>query len=220
MELPLPDGKFRYEEPGAKITILTDDVLEMRVDKFTRKGLPGLQQTDTGKHFYMSNKKFPLPDTGIVRFSADMAAQPIGMDGQNYQDGFSITILMDEKNFLIFDSATTGRRFYSIYEKLVVPGFVRPEDGFTYFTEAPYIAAPHPLEWHTHSVEFNMDAKSVRWLVDGKKINELYLVEQMPETLKVGIGLFTLKPYINGESVSIQGQGMMARWRNIQVDIS
>ena len=220
MELPLGDNKvFRHEEPHAQIIGLNDGTLEIVVEQYTQKGLPGLQQTDTGKHFYMSSQSFKLPKTGIARFYSDMAAEPIGMDGQNYQDGFIITILFDENNALIFDSATTGRRFYSIYEKLVIPGLIKPEDAFTYIIEAPYVAAPKPMEWHTHMVEFDMDKKSVKWFVDGHKTNEIFRAEAMPESIKFGIGLFSLKPYINRQSVSIQGQGMKGQWKNIRAEL-
>lgn len=61
MELSFPDRKWRYEEPDAKITAIDDGAVEVRVDKFTRKGLPGIKPTDTGKHFYISKKKLHCP---------------------------------------------------------------------------------------------------------------------------------------------------------------
>lgn len=218
MELALPDRKWRYEEPGAKVTAIEDGGIEMRVDKFTLKGLPSINPTDTGKHFYMSKRQFELPASGKAIFSVEMAAQAINADGENYQYGFVNTILQDVEHSTVFDSATTGKRLYTVYEKILIPGLVKPEDAFTYFTEAPFVVISQNLEWHMHSIEFDIDKKSVVWKVDGKRVNVQNGIAEMPKALNIGIGLFTLKPYVNGESISLIGQGMLGRWKNLSIE--
>lgn len=214
MEIQLPAGRWRYEEPSAQITSLENGV-EIRVDKFALKGLPDINPTDTGKHFYMSKRKFELPVQGTAKLSVDMAAQEINADGQNYQYGFANTILQDAERSLIFDSASTGKRVFSIYEKLFVPGLVKAEDAFTYITEAPFAVITHNLEWHTHSIELDLQRKSAIWQVDGKTINKINGLEEVPQSFHIGFGLFTLVPYVNGLSESLHGQGMLGRWRNL-----
>lgn len=147
-----------------------------------------------------------------------MAAETLGMNGQNYQDAFVLFNLADFDNAMMYDSVTTGNRFHAIYEKLIIPGKVKPEDSYTFVVDDPYVAAPNPLEWHNHSVVFDIDEKLVTWFVDDRKIFEVLRKEPLPTALQFGIGLFTFKPYINGESVSIQGQGMLGRWKNLKVE--
>jgi hypothetical protein len=38
----------------------------------------------------------------------------------------------------------------------------------------------------------------------------------MPKAVKLGFGLFTLHPILNGKSCSLRGQGMLGRWRNFK----
>lgn len=219
MELTLPDRTWKYEEPAAIITPIEDGGVEIKVDRFTLEGLPGINSTDTGKHFYMSKRAFDLKGVTKAKLSVEMAAQAIHADGQNYQYGFVNTILQDADNSLIFDSCTTGKRIFTIYEKLFIPGVVKAEDAFTYSTEAPFVIATHDLDWHTHTIEFDFEKKSVLWMIDEKKINSLNAIEEMPTSFRIGIGLFTIKPYENGKSVSIQGQGMLGRWKNLTLSI-
>lgn len=161
-----------------------------------------------------------MPDVGKAIFSVEMSAQAINADGENYQYGFANTIFFDEKHSNVFNSATTGKRLYTVYEKIPIPGLVSPENAFIYFTEAPFTVASQNLEWHTHSIEFNIDKKSVVWKVDGKRVNHQNDLTDMPKSLTIAIGLFTLKPYVNGESASLIGQGMLGRWKNLSFETS
>lgn len=218
MGLPLGDGKeYLFKEPNAIITAIEDGGIELRVNKYTLKGLPNNQATDTGKEFYMTKQEIKLPQSGSVTFSVDMAAETLGLNGQDYQDAFAIFNLIDLSTGVVFDGYSTGKRMGSIYERLEIAGAATPVESFTYFVEAPLITAPKPLEWNKHSIVIDVDNKTAVWLVNGKKIYEVPKLGVVPKSVTMGFGLFTFKPYQNGESVSISGQGMLGQWKNFEV---
>ena len=116
----------------------------------------------------------------------------------------------------MFDVAANGDHLWAIHE--VLPLDTAITDPFTYMVENPYGPTTSAGRPHTCQVSFNIADKSVTWLVDGQIINRAFLAV-MPEEVQLGLGLFTLRPIVDGKSRSLHGQGIAASWSNVRVEV-
>jgi Family of unknown function (DUF6081) len=216
LEFPLADGGvWRHEEPSAQ-TSVTDDVLELRVQRFERSH-DTVQIFDNPKHLIVSVAKFTIPRIGESVFSVQMAAEKIGGNPLSYRDGFASFNVLDFDTGSIFDHIATGRHALVVHERLLLPNITDPSDTFSWFVEAPLsLGEFDPTEFHKYAIAFDPAIRRVRWLVDDRLTFETRDV-RVPDSLQVGFGLFTLYPFAGGRSVSLRGQGMAGRWRCLRV---
>lgn len=214
LEYPMPDGpSWRCAEPNARETMgggtFTIDVprFELAHDQ--------VQIIDNPKHLVLSTEVFPVPDTGVVSFAVDMAATSVNGDEHDYRDGFAAFNVLDIDTGWVFDVAASSNHVYAIYEMLPVPE--AQAVPFTYVSNNP-ISPLHtgPGESHRCEVQLDRGNSSARWLVDDAVIFAADGV-RIPSGVRVGLGLFTLHPIVDGKSRSLRGQGMSASWSNLTV---
>ncbi|MBL5972564.1 MAG: hypothetical protein D3X82_02010 [Candidatus Leucobacter sulfamidivorax] len=212
LEFPLPDGgSYVAEEPTATI-VAHDGELRVAVAEFTKSH--AVQPMDNCKFLLLSTEDFQIPAAGTVGFSATITADPIGATPYDVRDGFAAFVVGDMVSGAIFDVCTTGDVAFAIHEQLPYPGVERP---YTRVVQDPlYVPSAERGASVRCSVEFDADARKVIWSVNGAVVHEAEGVT-MPPSVKVGTGIFTVRPVEDGESRSSHGQGMSASWRDIRV---
>jgi hypothetical protein len=208
---------FRYEEPDAKTTLDQDGTLEIRIDRFTRSH-DVVQNFDNGKHLLLAPEPIDLPPNAVTRFSLEMAAENIGGNPMDYRDGFLTFNVIDLHQALALDAFATGLRLLSFYERLYFPGITTQEQAFAYAIDAPLSGVTtQPGQFHRYDIEVEPAARRARWLIDGALVFAAEGVPVVPAQITLGLGILTLHP-LNGGSVSLRGQGMVGRWRNLSVE--
>jgi hypothetical protein len=216
VETDLPGiGFVRYEEPTAEFTVMGNEI-SLRVERFERSD-GRLQLFDNPKHLMISTRSFELLSGSTTTFSVEMAAENIGGDPDDYRSGFVAFNVVDLESAWVWDHAITSRRAWAIHERLQIPGVVSVEDSMYRVVEDAYHMPELDGErFHDFRIELDAGANRSRWFIDDRKIYEA-ASPQFPKRVNVGIGLVTLHQIRNGESRSIRGQGMAARYRNFRV---
>jgi Family of unknown function (DUF6081) len=125
-------------------------------------------------------------------------------DDKDYRDGFACFHVLDFVTGTVMDVATSGRKFWAIFERLPIPGLVSPVEPFIDFHDLGVDTEPG----HMHDVELWYDPATAtgRWLVDGEVKLELH-VPMRPQSVFLSLGVLTLWPQVDGKSVSCKGQG-------------
>jgi Family of unknown function (DUF6081) len=215
LEYPMPVGPaWRATEPDARLTV-SGGTFSIHVEKFKRAH-DAVQIIDNPKLLLLSTEIFPLPRAGVARFSAEMAAQVINGNTDDFRDGFAAFNVLDFSKGFVFDVAANGDHLWAIHE--VLPVETALGDPFTYMIENPYGPGTTAGDPQTCQVSFNTIDSTVTWLVDGEIVTRATL-RVMPESVQLGLGLFTLRPIVNGQSRSLHGQGITASWSDVRVEI-
>jgi Family of unknown function (DUF6081) len=219
--LVLPAGEngevFRYEEPEAKTT-WSNGTLEIWIGKFTRSH-DLVQNFDNGKHLLLAPEPIEIPALMPSRFSIEMAAENLGGNPLDYRDGFLTFNVLDLDQALALDAFATGQRLYSFYERLFIPGITTEAEAFTRVVDTPLFGVrTRPGEFHRFEIEVEPQARRARWFIDDVAVFTAADLPVVPRRITLALGLLTLHS-LEGHSVSLRGQGMIGRWRNLGVKI-
>lgn len=212
LEYPMPDGtSWECAEPRAR-TKFANGTLTVEVDRFENEH--PAQIIDNCKHVLLSSSSFPVPETGEITISAQIAATSIKATPFDYRDGFASLIAIEPSTGLVFDLAATTDQILAIHERLPVA------DGVPCFTRMvgdPLAKlATGPGLFHHFRMTFNASAGSVKWYVDDALLFEAVGVA-IPASVHIGLGMFTLHQVGATQSRSLHGQGLHASWRDVQV---
>lgn len=212
LEFPLGDGQtYPAHEPSAQLAT-GDGGLRVSIERFERSHVG--QPLDNSKFLLLSTQDFELPEAGAVRFSAKLAGQARNATPYDYRDGFAALVVVDMASGWVYDIATNGDTVLAIHERLPMPGVENP---FTRMVTDPLSGVtPTPGKLHDCAITIDTGATTVRWEVDGVVIHEA-VVSELPASLKVGMGIFTLHPVTDGASTSLRGQGLVGEWRDISI---
>lgn len=193
---PGPDGSvWRCEEPSAR-TEVGGGTLRIRVERFE-------------KHLLLSTASIPVPPSGRLSVTADVAATGIGAAPRDYRDGFASLNVLDLASGWVFDVCVTSDAVLAIHERLPVPGVTEP---FTHVVEHPLAGVrTGPGRRHRCTVALDADRGTARWWVDDRLV---YAVSgaAVPDRVTLGLGLITLHPVDDGHSTSLRGQGLDAEF--------
>ncbi|WP_245671192.1 DUF6081 family protein [Nocardia amamiensis] len=216
LEVPLGEGQtWRYADPAAE-TEIGDGTVSVRIAAFTRSNAD-IQILDNPKQLLVSTESFDLTG-GSRTFAVEMAAENIGVTGEDYRDGFAAFNVLDMGSAQVFDLIATSTNAYAIHERLFVPGVVPKEQAFTHVVHAPLAGVDiKPGEFHRYAVTIDRAAGTVGWYVDDSPVYTTY-APQLPESVQIGFGIITLHPIEDGHSTSLRGQGLHGSWRNFTVD--
>ncbi|MFJ7298044.1 DUF6081 family protein [Streptomyces collinus] len=159
-------------------------------------------------------RNFALPESGKISFSASLAAEAINATPYDYRDGFAAVVLCDPHNGWVYDLCTNGDTVFAINEHLAYPGVTSP---FTRVVNDP-LFGPSATPGQLYHCEITIDTadKRITWQMDGKTVHE-ELVAELPTSLKMGMGIFTVHQIAEGASRSLRGQGFTAYWRDLRV---
>ncbi|WP_416971804.1 DUF6081 family protein [Streptomyces sp. 4F14] len=212
LSFPLPDGTtFVAHEPEAEVTVGGGEV-SVAVDRFTQ-GHP-VQMADNCKFLVLSTEDFALPGAGTVRFSASLAAERFDATPYDPRDGFAAFVLCDPVGGRVYDLCTSGDTVFAISEQLPYPGVAAP---FTRLVGDPLFGPDAvPGRYHDGEIVIDTAARRITWRMDGRTLHE-ELAAGLPASLKVGMGVFTAHPVVEGDSESLLGQGLTAGWRDLRV---
>jgi hypothetical protein len=212
LTFPLPDGEtFVADEPEAKAAT-GDGGLRIVIDQFTQSH--AVQMADNCKYLVLSTEDFALPEAGRISFSASIAAEAINATPYDYRDGFAAFVLCDPVGGWVYDLCTSGETAFAIIERLAYPGVAAP---FTRVVSDP-LFGPSATPGQLHHCEITIDtaAKRITWQIGGKTVHE-QVVAELPASLKIGMGIFTVHQVTDGASTSLRGQGIAAHWRDLRI---
>lgn len=214
LEFPMPDGsKYVAEEPGAKITV-KEGKLTVAIKKFTKTH--PFQPADNCKFLVLSTEDFEIPKSGTITFSATISAEPRKSTAYDIRDGFAALVVGDMNTGAIFDLASSGDITFAIHEQLPYPGVDNP---FTRLISDPLFAESSARGKAIEcKIIFDTSNKTVTWSANGNTVHVAENVS-MPPAVKVGTGIFTLHPVVDGVSKSLHGQGMTASWSDVSVSV-
>lgn len=214
LEFPLPDGgAYVAEEPGAKIEF-RDGAMTVAIKKFTKSH--AFQPMDNCKFLVLSTDDFELPKSGSITFSATITVEPRKGTPYDIRDGFAALVVADMNTGAIFDMGTTGDVTFAIHEQLPYPGVDNP---YTRVITDPLFGPASDRGKPVHcSITFDTAAKRVTWVADGHVVHVAESVI-MPPAVKVGTGIFTVRPVEGTESKSLRGQGLTATWSDVRVPV-
>jgi hypothetical protein len=214
-QFPLPDGSaYVCNEPDAA-TEIHDGELRVTVETFTKSH--AVQPMDNVKQLLLSTAEFALDPGGVTEFSGEIGARSINATPRDYRDGFVSLVTIDMTTGYVFDLCATSDRVFAIYEQLPFPGVERP---FTYCAEEPLSELEvGPDRVYRCRIVFDGPTRTVRYLVDGVQIFE-NVVTELPRSVRIGLGMFSLHPTSDNESRSLHGQGLAGLWRNVGATVT
>jgi hypothetical protein len=205
--VPLGDGAFwMYQDANARVSC-SDNRCTISIQQFSRHH-DTVQIFDNPKQLYLSTHAWATGG-GPLTFATTMAANCTG-DAADYRDGFASVNVLDFASGMVFDIASSGRRLWAIYERLLIPGVTTEDEAFTEVVDLQVDTAPD--REHEVAVIVDSAAGRVDYLVDGEPRLTRENLPATPESLVAGFGLITLHPIENGRSVSCRGQGGEGRW--------
>ncbi len=76
--------------------------------------------------------------------------------------------------------------------------------------------AVRPGQLYHCEITIDTAAGRVTWQLDGKTVHE-QLVAELPASLKIGMGVFTVHRVTDGAGTSLRGQGLTACWRDLRL---
>jgi hypothetical protein len=213
-----PHGEQVQFQDIAAVERVTDGFREVRIERFTRQA-SDVQNLDNPKHLVVSTRTFEIPAQAAATFEVDMSARKLNGRDDDYRDGFATFNVIDVDHKLVLDVIATGGRIHALYELQEWPvGFATPEEAFLYVVDNPELGvATEPGRWHAYQVTINRKDSTIEAHVDGRLLFRTHDLPVSPGRIKLGMGILTLSPLKDGASTSCQGQGMVARWRNVRV---
>lgn len=215
-EAKAPDGSsWRYEEPNARF-VFRDGAMEVSVARFERSH-DTVQNFDNAKFLVLSSSTFSVPEDGYLAVAARLAAEKSGGGAEDFRDGVVSLNVVEFATGLVFDVLATGERHGAIYERMP---HTEPW-SFLHVVDAPFHSPPtSPGRWHDVAVLIDAERRCAHWLVDDRLIHSAMGLEIVPSSVRIGMGLMTIRPLSQQGSVSLRGQGMTGRWGDIRIGVS
>lgn len=215
---PLDLGTGPRLEPGARTTI-TDGILTLDIASF-ENAEPTDQAIDNCKHVVFSTGSFDVPADGSRSFGVDLRVEHAGDGVGDYRHGLVSFNVVDIATGLVHNIFSTGERYFAEHEWLPYPGQDHP---FTRVVDDPFFLARLGSEpddgFRRCEVEIDRGRGRVVWAVDGAVLHEASGLHDLPSSVHIGFGVFTLVPVEQG-GASVHGQGARASWRNFTTSSS
>ena len=213
--LPLPTGEHVPVDPNAEVAV-DDGELRVTIPRFSLAD-DSAQSGDSPKYLVFSTGEWELPSDRPATFAADLAVANIGGDPEDYRRGMAA--------FHVFDIAVTQRvfavcgtstRVVALHEQLGLGGG-GADEPFYHVIESPYEDFDDDFT-RLRECEITLDrsTSTATWRVDGQKIYEA-TGTLIPESVRIGVGIWTMLPIRDGRSQSNDGQGLSARWGDFRV---
>jgi len=204
---PLPDGGMAPLEPDAQVAV-GEGALTVDIPRFTLSD-DSFQPADNVKFLFFS-EPVELTEAGPVTFAVDIKVRNHGGDPSDVRLGMAALNVTDLRGGLVFDICGTESRLVAIHEGLA---FLRgPEGAFTHTVMEPFARVGDLREFRTCEITLDRGAGTAVWTVDGERIYRVDHAE-IPASVSLGFGIFTLMPIEDGVSRCLRGQGLEASWR-------
>ena len=213
--LPLPTGEHTPLDPNAELAV-GEGELRVTISRFSLSH-DTVQAADSPKYLVHSTGQFELPHDRPATFAVDMAVENVGGELEDYRRGMAAFHVADpEVSKRVFAVCGTSTRVLALHEQLGVGGGGAGEP-FYHVVESPYEDFDDDFT-RLRACEITLDrsGSTAVWHVDGHKVYEAPGT-LIPERVRIGVGIWTMLPIRNGESRSLHGQGLNARWRQFRV---
>jgi Family of unknown function (DUF6081) len=206
--LPLPTGDEHLAlDPNAELAVGEGEV---------RVTVPRFSLAHSAKYLVFSTRQWELPRDRPMTFGVDMAVENIGGEPADYRRGMASFAVFDlEVSKRVFAVDGTSTRVFAMHEQ------VAPADGgagelFYHVIESPYEDFDDDFtRLRVAEVTLDRGSSTAVWHVDGHKVYEAHTF--IPERVHIGFGIWTMLPDRDDRSISLDGQGLSARWRRFRV---
>lgn len=212
--IPTLQGPSERIDPQSRTTV-EDGVVSVDIQQFSAAS-DDHQGLDNTKYLMFIKENLALPSDGEARFAVDMAVRNVGGNPDDFRSGAAALVLTDLESgtYMVFDVYGTSKRVCAIFERLPAPGVELP---FTRAVENPFLGAGENFEdFHNYEIRLDKSARTVRYYVNSLLLHEERAVEPFPDSVHLGVAIFTLRAISDGKSVSNVGQGVVARWKNVR----
>jgi Family of unknown function (DUF6081) len=206
--LPLPTGGEHIAlDPNAELAVGEGEV---------RVTIPRFSLAHSAKYLIFSTRRFELPRDRPARFAADMAVENIGGAPADYRRGMASFAVFDlDVSKRVFAVDGTSTRVFAMHEQVGVFGGGAGEP-FYHVVESPYEDFDDDFtRLRASEITLDRSSSTAAWRVDGHKLYEAHTL--IPERAQIGFGIWTMLPDRDGRSISLDGQGLSARWRRFRV---
>jgi hypothetical protein len=113
----------------------------------------------------------------------------------------------------VFSAIGTSTRVFAMHEQVAPSEAGEP---FFHVIESPYEDFDDDFtRLRTSEVTLERSRSTATWRVDGQKVYEAHTL--IPGRARIGFGIWTMLPDRDGRSISLDGQGLDARWRRFRV---
>ena len=212
--LPLPTGEHVPVDPKAEVAV-GEGELRVTIPRFSIAD-DSFQSADSPKYLAFSTRQWDVPADRPVTFAADMAVSNIGGEPDDYRKAMAAFHVFDmEVSSRVFAACGTSTRAVALHEQLGLGGGTG--EPFYHVVESPYEDFDDDFS-RVRECEITLDrsTSTATWRVDGHKIYEVPGT-LVPESVRIGIGIWTMLPIRDGRSQSLAGQGLEARWSRFRV---
>jgi Family of unknown function (DUF6081) len=212
--LPLPTGEHIPVDPNAEVAV-GDGEVRVTIPRFSLAD-DSFQSADSPKYLVFSTREFELPADRPATFAVDLAVENIGGDAEDYRRGMAAFHVFDfAVSKRVFAVCGTSTRALALHEQLGLGGGGAGEP-FYHVVESPYEDFDDDFtRLRECEVTLDRNTSTATWRVDGQTIYEAGGT-LIPERVQIGFGIWTMLPIRNGRSLSLEGQGLSARWRRFR----
>ena len=213
--LPLPTGGEHIPlDPSAELAV-GEGAVQVKIPRFSLSH-DRFQAADSPKYLVFSTGRFELPPDRPATFAVDLAVENIGGDPGDYRRGMAAFHVFDlEVSKRVFAVVGTSTRVFAMHEQ-VAPAVGGAGELFYHVVESPYEDFDDDFT-RRRACEITLDRSrsTAAWRVDGRTVYEARTF--IPERAQIGFGIWTMLPDRDGRSLSLDGQGLDARWRRFRV---
>jgi hypothetical protein len=182
LEMPRPEGTWRFEEPAAQLDF-QEKTLLLRVQPFTRTA--EAPPFDDFKHFVVSKEAIPIPESGVLTVATEFAVQCSNHDSFNLRDAIAGFFLCDPDSHLFMGAVSNGT-----LSGAVCMNAVTGDESFAAIEEA--WARVTPGQRHKYTVQYERNIGKISFWLDQKLFYALRGLAGRMNQVHVGLALLTL----------------------------
>ena len=214
--LPLPTGGQHIPlDPNAELAVGEGEV-RVTIPRFSLSH-DRFQAVDSAKYLVFSTRDFVLPPDRPATFAVDLAVKNLGGEPGDYRRGMAAFHVFElDVSKRVFAACGTSARVLALHEQLGLGGG-RTGEPFYHVVESPYEDFDDDFT-RVRACEITLDRSrsTAAWRVDGHAVYQTRGTF-IPERVGIGFGIWTMLPIRDGRSCSLDGQGMIARWRRFRL---
>jgi hypothetical protein len=212
--LPLPTGGEHIPlDPNAELAV-GDGEVRVTIPSFSVSH-DRFQAADSAKYLILSTRHFELSADRAATFAVDLAITNVGGEPGDYRRAMAAFQVFDlAVSQRVFSICGTSTRVLALDEQLSASEASEP---FIYMVESPYEDFDDDFT-RLRACEITLDRSrsSAAWRVDGHMVYQTQGTF-IPERVGIGFGIWSMLPIRDGRSRSLDGQGMIGRWRRFRL---
>jgi hypothetical protein len=212
--LPLPTGGEHIPlDPNAELAV-GDGEVRVTIPSFSVSH-DRFQAADSAKYLILSTRHFELSADRAATFAVDLAITNVGGEPGDYRRAMAAFQVFDlAVSQRVFSICGTSTRVLALDEQLSASEASEP---FIYMVESPYEDFNDDFtRFRACEITLDRSRSSAAWRVDGHMVYQTQ-GSFIPERVGIGFGIWSMLPIRDGRSRSLDGQGMIGRWRRFRL---